>query len=60
VLTLPTTPKGTAKVIPGKGVQIHHLYYWTDLFRGPDVEKQYVTVRYDPFDAGIAYAFVDT
>ena len=60
VLTLPTTPKGTAKVIPGKGVQIHHLYYWTDLFRGPDVEKQYVAVRYDPFDAGIAYAFVDS
>ena len=29
------------------------------MFRAPDVEKQRVAVRYDPFDAGIAYAFVN-
>ena len=59
VHTLPATPKGTAKVAPGRGVKIHHLYYWSDAFRAPDVEKTPVAVRYDPFDAGTAYAFVN-
>jgi transposase InsO family protein len=59
VFTLPTTPKGTAKVIPGKGIQINYLYYWSDLFRDPEVEKQNIPVRYDPFDAGIAYAYLN-
>lgn len=58
VLTLPTTPRGTAKVVPGKGIQIHYLYYWSDLFRDPEVEKAIIPVRYDPFDAGTAHAFV--
>lgn len=59
VHTLPTTRKGTAKVAPGRGVKIHNLYYWSDAFRSPDVEKQHVAVRYDPFDVGTAYAFVN-
>jgi hypothetical protein len=40
-------------------VKIHNLYYWADAFRAPDVEKLQVPVRYDPFDAGTAYAFVN-
>ncbi|MGI8746612.1 MAG: Mu transposase C-terminal domain-containing protein [Bryobacteraceae bacterium] len=59
VHTLPTTRKGTAKITPGRGVKIHNLYYWSDAFRAPDVEKQHVAIRYDPFDAGTAYAFVN-
>jgi putative transposase len=58
VFTLPTTPRGTAKVVPGKGIQIHYLYYWSDLFRDPEVEKAVIPVRYDPFDAGTVHAFV--
>ncbi len=57
VATLPTTPKGTAKVTPGRGVKIHHIYYWSGSFQDPAVENQQVPVRYDPFDAGTAYAF---
>ena len=56
--TRPTTPKGTAKVLAGRGVKIHHLVYWSDAFRDPEIENTQVAVRYDPFDAGIAYAFV--
>jgi hypothetical protein len=56
--TRPTTPKGTAKVLAGRGVKIHHLVYWSDAFRDPEIENTQVVVRYDPFDAGIAYAFV--
>jgi hypothetical protein len=56
MLTLPTTVKGTAKVMVSRGVKINHIYYWCDAFR--QVEGEIVPVRYDPFDAGTAYAFV--
>ena len=56
--TLPTTPMGTAKMIAGRGIKIHHIYYWSDSFRNPDLEGTRVPVRYDPFEVGIAYAFV--
>jgi transposase InsO family protein len=56
--TLPTTPKGNAKAQPGRGFKIHHLYYWSDALRDPNVEDSQVDVRYDPFDIGTAFAFV--
>jgi hypothetical protein len=40
-------------------VKIHYLYYWCEAFRRPEFEKSRVQVRYDPFDAGSVYAFVD-
>lgn len=58
MLTLPTTPKTTAKVIPGRGVKINHFYYWSDLFRRPGVEGTQVSVRYEPFNKGVAFAYV--
>jgi putative transposase len=58
MLTLPTTPKGTAKVVPGQGVKINYVFYWCDGFRDPSVERTHVNIRYDPYDAGTAYAFV--
>jgi putative transposase len=56
--TLPTTPKGTAKVQAGLGVKVRSLWYWTDAFRDPAVEKTAVPVRYDPFDVGTVHVFV--
>ncbi|HEY7068445.1 MAG TPA: Mu transposase C-terminal domain-containing protein [Chloroflexota bacterium] len=56
--TLPTTRKGTAKLQPRLGIKLHYLYYWADAFLDPAVEGTQVPVRYDPFDAGQAYAFV--
>ena len=58
ILTFPTTKKGTAKVIPNQGVKINHIYYWHNSFRSHSIEKTQVSVRYDPTDAGIAYAYV--
>jgi putative transposase len=58
MLTLPTTQKGTAKLRPGRGIKVNYLYYWSDAFLDPDVEGTQVPVRYDPFDAGVAYAFI--
>ena len=59
ILTLPATRKGTAKIAAGRGMKVNHLYYWSEHFRNPTWETQQVPVRYDPFDAGTAYAFVD-
>lgn len=56
--TLPSTPKGTAKVQPNHGLKLHYLYYWSDTFRQREVENTQVPVRYDPFDVGVVYAFV--
>ncbi len=58
MLTLPTTPKGTAKVVPGLGVKINYVFYWCDAFRDPSVERTQANIRYDPYDVGTAYAFV--
>ncbi|ACC84996.1 Mu transposase C-terminal domain-containing protein [Nostoc punctiforme] len=60
IFTLPSTPKGTAKVQPSRGVKINYLYYWSidDSFIRPEIEGTNVPIRYDPFDMGTAYAYV--
>ncbi len=58
ILTLPSTRNGTAQVVPGRGVRINYLCYWTDGFRDAGVERAQVPVRFDPTDAGFAYAFI--
>lgn len=56
---LPSTSKGTAKVQPGRGVKINYIYYrCNDFFKG-GVENSVVRVRYDPWDIGIAYAYIE-
>ena len=59
IFTLPTTRKGAAKVTAGRGMKLNHLYYWSEHFRNPAWETKQVPVRYDPFDIGTAFAFVD-
>lgn len=58
IATLPSTPKGTAKVNTSRGIKVNRILYWSDSFRSPLVERCQVPVRYDPFDAGTVYAFV--
>ena len=56
--TLPTTARGQARVVPGKGTKINHVFYWAAALRDPEVEGTSVPVRYDPYDAGVAYVYV--
>ncbi len=59
--TFPTTPKGTAQLVPSRGVKIKNLFYWAkgDAFRDhPELEKTQLPVRYDPYDMGHAYVFL--
>ncbi|MGC2236039.1 MAG: hypothetical protein WA584_07750 [Pyrinomonadaceae bacterium] len=58
-MTLPTTKTGKAKVYPGRGVIINYIHYWTPHFRNPKVENKNVPVRFDPFNTGVAYAYVN-
>jgi hypothetical protein len=58
LMTLPSTTKGTAKVDYNRGVKINKIFYFSDEFRNPEVMGSSVAVRYDPFDVGIAYAYV--
>lgn len=59
MMTLPSTKKGTAMIDNNRGVKINRIYYWCDEFRNPEVNRENVRVKYDPWDVGIAYAFVD-
>ncbi|MBD2771304.1 DDE-type integrase/transposase/recombinase [Iningainema tapete] len=58
ILTLPAPERGQRKVQPGQGVKIHNIYYWSSAFRDPEIEHSMVSVKYDPFDASVAYALV--
>lgn len=56
LLTMATTPKGTARIQPGMGVKIRYFYYWHEQMRDPQWERKEVPVRYDHEDIGVAYA----
>lgn len=57
LLTLPSTNKGTSKVTM-RGVKINYLYYSCVALRLHTVLGQVVPVRYDPYNMGIAYAYI--
>lgn len=58
ISTMPSTPKGTALMQPGRGLKINGIYYWCSALSDPSLERTNITVRYDPFNAGIAYALI--
>ena len=58
LMTLPTTPKGTAKIQPGMGVKIFGFYYWAAKMRSQHFEGKSVRVKYDPEDLGIVWAYL--
>lgn len=58
MLTFPSTDKGTAKVT-SRGVKINYCYYSCAALRVFKTVGQRVEVRYDPFNVGVAYAYVD-
>ncbi|OHX42884.1 Mu transposase C-terminal domain-containing protein [Cytobacillus oceanisediminis] len=59
MLTLPSTRKKTAIVQPGRGVRINNINYWSDFLEHPEIERKSVHVRYDPYNIGYAYAYVN-
>jgi len=59
VTTLPSTRNGVAKVNSRTSVKVNYINYWNPVFNSPVLENQSVPVRYDPFDIGMAYAYVN-
>jgi transposase InsO family protein len=55
ILTLPTTDKGTAKNISGRGVKINNEYYRCYELDHAEFDGQNLPVRHDPFNHAIAY-----
>lgn len=56
MLTMATTPKGTARIQPGMGVKIRYFHFWHEQMRDPQWERKEVPVRYDHEDIGVAFA----
>src|SRR5438132_4665997 len=59
MVTLPTTRKGTAKVVPGVGVRMNHLDYWCEAMGAATVEETQVKLRFDPFDVSVGFVYID-
>lgn len=56
---LPTTRKGTAKVVRGRGVKIEYIFYNNSrVFKAAGVYGKQVKVRLDPWNRAIAYAYI--
>lgn len=58
ILCLPSTPKGTAKIDPSRGVKIGYVFYWCPAFKNPKLAGTDVPVRYDPNDKSMAVAWL--
>lgn len=59
ILTCPTTRTQYAKLDAARGVVVNGLRYYHPLMRSARDAGQRVEVRYEPFNMGLAYAFVD-
>ena len=59
MLTRPTTRTGFAHVHPSRGITVNGLHYWHESMRKPSVGGRSVPVRYEPYDMGVVYTFLD-
>ncbi|UNP76225.1 DDE-type integrase/transposase/recombinase [Bacillus nitratireducens] len=59
VTTLPSTRNGVAKVNLRTGIKVNYINYWSPALNNSILEAKSVPVRYDPFNIGIAYAYVN-
>ena len=58
MFNLSTTKSGVATVVPNRGVKINYVYYWHYFLRRQEVENTQIPVRYDSWNLGIAYAYI--
>jgi transposase InsO family protein len=58
VMTLPTTPRGTAKNILNKGVRINNEYYRHPTLNERSLLEKELPVKYDPYDYSTAWVYV--
>jgi putative transposase len=56
--TMPTSRSEKGKIQKGKGIKLFGHYYQNEVFVSRELVGQSVPIRYDPFDIGVLYAFV--
>jgi putative transposase len=56
--TMPTSRSEKGKIQKGKGIKLFGHYYQNEVFASRELVGQLVPIRYDPFDIGVLYAFV--
>jgi len=57
--TRPTTRTGKAKMYRGRGITVNGLQYWHERMMASDIAGQSVPVRFEPYDMGVVYAYID-
>ncbi len=57
--TRPTTRSGGAKVSASRGITVNGLQYWNERMHAKDIAGHVVPVRFEPYDMGMIYAFID-
>lgn len=56
--TRPTTHTGNAKIHAAREITVNGLRYWNAAFQNREVAGTSVPVRYEPYDMGVVYVFV--
>jgi putative transposase len=59
IQTRPSTRTGVVKIHQGRGITVNGLQYWHECMRSPSVAGTTVPVRYEPYNMGFAYAYID-
>ncbi len=59
IQTRPSTRTGVVKIHQGRGITVNGLQYWHECMRSPSVAGKSVPVRYEPYNMGFAYAYID-
>jgi transposase InsO family protein len=57
--TLPQPRIGTSRISTQRGVKINEIYYNSPILRNPNYESVKVERRYDPFNVGVAYVYLN-
>jgi putative transposase len=57
--TRPTTRTSKAKIYRGRGITVNGLQYWHERMQASDIAGQTVPVRFEPYDMGVTYAYID-
>ena len=59
MLTFPTTKKKTAMVLERGLINVNYILYWNEMLLSPKLRGKQLHVRYDPFDAGVAWVYAN-
>lgn len=59
IQTRPSTRTGVVKIHQSRGITVNGLQYWHECMRSTRVAGQTVPIRYEPYDLGFSYAYID-